>query len=370
MSAFTELPEGLYDKDAFANFAAHSLCTVENARAMIWLSQLAYENPDSAKFSNVLRLWGLEHIKHETAPVPTEFGASENPRAMNWLRQLALSDVSASRMFSDLLRSWGIERPSASAPVDFGFGRTFGFVAANPSAVIVAFRGTDPVLFSNWVVDFKIERDRNGMHRGFAEATASIWKLLKGDVETALAARPGAKLFFTGHSLGGAMAAIGALTSSIDATAVYTFGMPRAGDERFAAQYNARLGDTTFRFAYGADVVPTVPGAPFRHVGHYLHSRGGVFDTSLLTPDPKLLPPQQWSDDPAFDQRLKAAVSGFLSADAATWRSKFAALRHPQALVAPNPRGDAVGTLIDMLPPLLRDHIPDRYWGALRVAAQ
>jgi hypothetical protein len=52
-------------------------------------------------------------------------------------------------------------------------------------------------------------------------------------------------LFITGHSLGGALAALAAkFASSNGATlsAIYVFGMPRAGGERFQTAHNTQLG--------------------------------------------------------------------------------------------------------------------------------
>lgn len=311
MSIFTELPIRLYPPDALKDFTADPAYRPQNARAMIWLAQLAYENPNRPKFDNILTMWGLARVKHASL--------------------LTLPN--------------------------FGLGDTFGFVAANDSAVIVAFRGTDPLLLSNWIVDFSTEVTADGVHRGFAEAARSIWAVLKDDTGQALDARPGAKLVFTGHSLGAAMAAIAAATSETDATAVYTFGMPRTGTASFGAQYNRRLGDRTFRLVYGNDIVPMVQGEPFHHIGRYLHSKEGVFDPRELTEDPQLLPQEQWSDDPRFVKTLQEAIASFES--------------HPVSRIAElllagkpeSPRDDAVGLLLSLLPPPLRDHIPDRYWG-------
>jgi pimeloyl-ACP methyl ester carboxylesterase len=145
--------------------------------------------------------------------------------------------------------------------------------------------------------------------------------VLKGDVDAALAARPGAKLIFAGHSLGGALAVIAASDAKTDAAAVYTFGMPRAGNAGFVAGYNGRLGDRTFRLVYGNDIVPMVPAEPFGHVGRYLHSQGGVFEPSLLTENPKMLPREQWSNDPEFDMALQNSLAALEAAPALTLSS-------------------------------------------------
>jgi hypothetical protein len=85
------------------------------------------------------------------------------------------------------------------------------------------------------------------------------------------------------------------------------------------------LGGRTFRLVYGDDIVAMVPGEPLHQVGRCLHSQGGVFDPRVLTGNPQLLTQEQWSDDPRFDKTLQNFISTFE-----------------------------------------RDHILNRYWGALR----
>src|SRR5262249_35495378 len=102
-------------------------------------------------------------------------------------------------------------------------------------------------------------------------------------------------LFFTGHSLGGALAIISAMRTrdvKLPVTAVYTFGGARAGDRRFFDNYGPDFGRCTFRLVHGTDVVASVPPSlrdgivnrtigfllggvrgGFRHVGRLLHCR-------------------------------------------------------------------------------------------------
>ena len=71
-------------------------------------------------------------------------------------------------------------------------------------------------------------------------------------------------VYFTGHSLGGALAALAA--SVLDATATYTFGAPRVGNNEFA---KAMAGRNIFRLVYGRDIAPSYPHPLFgyRHGG-------------------------------------------------------------------------------------------------------
>nr|XP_024370010.1 uncharacterized protein LOC112279617 [Physcomitrium patens]PNR57011.1 hypothetical protein PHYPA_004004 [Physcomitrium patens] len=90
---------------------------------------------------------------------------------------------------------------------------------------------------------------------------------------------PRAKLFITGHSLGGALAALYAtmlhytgqteIASKIGA--VYTFGQPRVGDQDFVNYANSKLKGKFFRVVYCNDVVPRVPFddivMAYKHIG-------------------------------------------------------------------------------------------------------
>ena len=105
---------------------------------------------------------------------------------------------------------------------------------------------------------------------GLAEAAAAFAPPLK----THLDQRPGLDLFITGHSLGGSLGVAVAyelIKLGRTAKAVYTYGMPRAGNPAFASDYDARLGNSTFRFVHGDDLVPTVPPAACSTMACYQH---------------------------------------------------------------------------------------------------
>ena len=99
----------------------------------------------------------------------------------------------------------------------------------------MAFSGTDPLKIEDWITDFTPQRTVSDLHKGFEDAVTTVWPL----VEAAIKNRPAdqKKLFFTGHSLGGALATIAAARAALDpetvATAVYTFGGPRVGGSAF-----------------------------------------------------------------------------------------------------------------------------------------
>ena len=145
-----------------------------------------------------------------------------------------------------------------------------------PGFHVVAFRGT--IGTRDWLQDAKVTFDPfdNGarVHHGFAQALDSVWKKL----ETALA-KIVTPVFFTGHSLGAALATLaGAKSAAHLPLAVYAFGSPRVGDKNFARAYPARL----YRVVNNRDLVTIVPpeSLGYEHAGelHYITS-----DKRILT---------------------------------------------------------------------------------------
>lgn len=186
------------------------------------------------------------------------------------------------------------------------------FVTANDEFVIVAFRGTQVY---NWDhkadfggmladiladIDLTLVESQQGgyVHRGFQHALDEIWQDQAGEqgLESCLnqlkhAGDRHRTLWFTGHSLGAALATLAADRYG-NVQGVYTFGSPRVGDSAFQTAYQI----TTYRFVNHNDVVTHVPllgpyatlrippkGA-FRHVGElrYIDSEGHIRDKPHL----------------------------------------------------------------------------------------
>src|SRR3954452_22635339 len=139
MSILVELPERLYQPDAFAAFNAAPQFDLGTARAMAWLSQLAYES-DADKIGRVAGLWKLRNVR-------------------------------------------AVANPASLKPP---FIRTRGLVAEGHGATIIAFAGTDPLVPANWFTDFDVKLTPGAMaaaevtpgnvHRGFERGVAAIWE--------------------------------------------------------------------------------------------------------------------------------------------------------------------------------------------------
>ena len=94
-------------------------------------------------------------------------------------------------------------------------------------------------------------------------------------------------LYFCGHSLGGALATLGAYeaahTAFADGTVkkimLYNYGSPRVGSAAFKAAFDAAIPDA-WRVINAADIIPRVPRLlGYAHVGHVVClNRDGTFD--------------------------------------------------------------------------------------------
>jgi hypothetical protein len=107
------------------------------------------------------------------------------------------------------------------------------------------------------------------VHGGFQDALQKVW----GRVETRLAGFPH-PVFYTGHSLGAALATLAAARAVIEGrmprpAALYTFGSPRVGDSTFTATLRSVY---HCRVVNDKDIVATVPPPLlFRHDGELHH---------------------------------------------------------------------------------------------------
>ncbi|MGD7054464.1 lipase family protein [Sutcliffiella horikoshii] len=161
----------------------------------------------------------------------------------------------------------------------------FGFILESEDAIIVSFRGTqtDP----DWISDAEIFQqpfpycdsgNQLLVHGGFLSVYESMREELLTCFQQELSASK--TLFITGHSLGGALAALFSLDCAVNTNFsslyMYSFGAPRVGNEAFANLYNEYV-PGSIRFVNLADLVPFVPPtkvvAPIsKRTWHYKHT--------------------------------------------------------------------------------------------------
>ncbi len=275
--------------------------SLQTAGTLAWAAQAAYETSDRDKLQTILTGW-------------------------NW----TLVDV--------------FDQP---APGGWPLAGAKGFVATSGDATIVAVAGTEPENFEDWFQNFDAIPAENGAHSGFQAGAEAV----QAELDRLRAAGRG--IYLTGHSLGGAIAA---LTASMLETAqagrvacVHTIGMPRPGNAKYATAYNAALGNKTFRLVHGADLVTKVGPARmgYRHVGSVLSCPHlGTFDVAQLVPPPEIV-------DPGEIWAIAAAAAAAIGIG-----PRNDAPRYPA--IEPGAQDAAA-----LLPNQIRDHLPDCYLRAL-----
>jgi hypothetical protein len=165
----------------------------------------------------------------------------------------AAAYVTRPESIADLLR--------ASTATAFSHLGTSGFTAKVGREVVVAFRGTVSGELLNWLTNLNFAQapfPPGNAHRGMTEALELVWPQVREQVLSLLA--PGQRVWFTGHSLGGALATLAAarFARSWDDVRACTFGSPRVGCPDFAAGYRPRL----YRIERVDDVVCHLPPPP------------------------------------------------------------------------------------------------------------
>jgi triacylglycerol lipase len=154
------------------------------------------------------------------------------------------------------------------------------YIFANEDDAVVTCRGTEPNDWNDIRADLDLgtvlSETVGRVHRGFKREVDDLWPRL----EQALVNNT-RTLWFTGHSLGGAMAAICAgrcVLSHIRSNprALYTFGAPRVGNRRYVNYVEFEA----YRWVNNNDIVPRVPPywLGFRHKGQeiYLNAYGQI----------------------------------------------------------------------------------------------
>jgi triacylglycerol lipase len=217
----------------------------------------------------------LLHPEHDTAYVHFENAAAHpfNDGAVQLDRRNAwwLADAA-------LLAYW-----DRTAAIDrfaqAGFDAEFmedeglqGYVARTASSVIVTFRGTQPDDWQDLFDDLQVglvrwDRPGTHVHSGFKRSLDRIWDTL-GPQLTALSASR--RVWFTGHSLGGALATLAADRLG-DTAGVCTIGCPRVGDDAFVREFDRRFDGRALRYVNHTDIVTHLPAPlpffPYAHVG-------------------------------------------------------------------------------------------------------
>ena len=163
---------------------------------------------------------------------------------------------------------------------------------------VIACRGTEPNEWNDVRADLDaataVAETIGRVHRGFKREVDDIWPTLEESLKS-----NEKNLWFTGHSLGGAMATICAGRCALshiksNPVQIYTYGSPRVGNNRYINFVKVNH----IRWVNNNDIVTRVPPAwiGYRHTGqeHYINSTGNLAKLNLV-------------------QRRKDAWNGFIS---------------------------------------------------------
>ncbi|EMR64488.1 putative lipase protein [Eutypa lata UCREL1] len=174
-----------------------------------------------------------------------------------------------------------------------------GFVSVDDTnkLIVTSFKGSSSI--RNWITDFvflQIPCDLTLgclLHAGFSTAWEEVADEVLAGVKAAKAANPSYKIIFTGHSLGGAVATVGAGYvreedggSSYDID-IYTYGSPRPGNRAFVEHVSEQAG-LEFRVTHTDDPVPRLPPIllNYRHTSpEYWFHTGGSNTTDYTAAD-------------------------------------------------------------------------------------
>ena len=152
----------------------------------------------------------------------------------------------------------------------------------NKHDIVIACRGTEPTELNDIKADLKaapvMAETVGRVHRGFKAEVDELWPQVKEDLQRVGKTRTA---WFTGHSLGAAMATLMASRAEDDPQAphieeLYTYGSPRVGWRKFVNSLNV----THHRWVNNNDIVTRVPLAVmgYKHDGteHYMNAYGRV----------------------------------------------------------------------------------------------
>jgi|TARA_B110000908_G_scaffold172144_1_gene237938 triacylglycerol lipase len=144
-------------------------------------------------------------------------------------------------------------------------------VVRNKTDMWFAFRGTEPSKLNDVMADLKVFKNAamagGKVHGGFQQELDDIWPEIVKELSHNEKAKTSKDVYFTGHSLGAAMATISA--TRYCPQELLTFGSPRVGGNKFIKNIKC----THYRFMNNNDIVCRLPPAwlGFRHHGDMIY---------------------------------------------------------------------------------------------------
>ncbi|KAH8704964.1 putative extracellular lipase [Talaromyces proteolyticus] len=148
------------------------------------------------------------------------------------------------------------------------FGDATGYIAVDKTneLIILAFRGSSDL--SNWIANIDATlTDLSSIcsgcevHSGWWSAWGTVSSAITTQIESALGTYSGYTFVATGHSLGGALAAIAATVFRASGYTVelYDYGQPRIGNLALATYITNQNQGSNYRVTHSDDIVPKLP---------------------------------------------------------------------------------------------------------------
>lgn len=141
-------------------------------------------------------------------------------------------------------------------------GSMIGYVISEKDVTVLAFRGTDFEESSDWFANAALnpfETENGPIHSGFYDG----YDGLSDQLDAVLTNRKVDHLWVTGHSLGGALAVVGAYQLETEGRfhvkGLMTFGQPRVARAPLSSHLDDLLLGRYVRFVNRDDVVPQIP---------------------------------------------------------------------------------------------------------------
>lgn len=165
-----------------------------------------------------------------------------------------------------------------------------------PPYAVLAFRGTEQNI-KDVITDLRflkeeLSREGASVHHGFEDALEAVWNEIDAELK-----KLDCPVFYTGHSLGAALATLAAARRR--PAVLYTFGSPRVGNEQFTALLD---GLPVHRVVDDMDIVTHLPPEAFgfTHTGrlYKLKERLGWSPRGILIRVRRLFghPSKEWAD--------------------------------------------------------------------------
>ncbi|RMD42734.1 hypothetical protein DV735_g2450, partial [Chaetothyriales sp. CBS 134920] len=165
-----------------------------------------------------------------------------------------------------------------------------GFVAVDHvnQLIVLAFRGSSSL--ANWIGDVDIKKlpldlcQGCEVHAGFYASWALTRDRVKATLQSATASWPNYSIVSVGHSLGAAMATLGAAELRTDGYEVtlYSYGSPMVGNVALANFITSQ--GCNFRVTHSKDIVPKLPGyvIGFAHISpeYWIDAPSNVYPTT------------------------------------------------------------------------------------------